>query len=601
MSVDVKHIPLDALADAPSPLVRRPSRLWISVVPVVAYWGLIILTDQLEFPTFVRFASRLLAGAALALFALIWWWANRRTSMRDKAIGFAIVAAGGFTAIPLAHPSAGLAGLGILMGPLPLVITAWMLWVLVARQASPAVRWTGLGVVCSAAWALLALVRVNGLSGDLRPEYHWRWNPSSEDVFLAERREQLSTKVSQSSNPDDHTVTRKPCDWPGYRGPNRDGTVSNVSIRTDWKKHAPELIWRRRVGPGWSSMVVVDGRLFTQEQREGRESVVCYDAATGAERWSHGDDVRFFEETAGPGPRATPCFSGGRVYSVGCTGVFNCLDAATGKKLWWRDLCAEAGAAIPHWGFTSSPLAVGDLVVVFAGGPSAKNLLAYRARSGELAWSAATGETSYASPQPATLGGKPQILMLTNHGLTSVDTESGALLWEHALPLPPSAPRSTQPQALGGKTVLFASEGDLGSALLDVRRNGTAWSVSQRWATKALKPAFNDSVVSGGFVFGFDGRIFGCIDLETGNRLWKDGRYGEGQVLFLADQSLLLVVSETGEVILLRANPERKEELGRFQALQGRTWNHPTLVGSRLYVRNADEMACYDVGPSGGR
>jgi hypothetical protein len=149
--------------------------------------------------------------------------------------------------------------------------------------------------------------------------------------------------------------------------------------------------------------------------------------------------------------------------------------------------------------------------------------------------------------------------------------------------------------------VLFASEADLGSALLDVRQNGTGWSVSQRWATKALKPAFNDSVVCAGSIFGFDGRIFGCIDLATGNRRWKDGRYGEGQALLLSDQSLLLVVSETGEVILLRANPERNEELGRFQALQGRTWNHPTLVGTRLYVRNAEQMACYDVGSRGGR
>jgi hypothetical protein len=191
--------------------------------------------------------------------------------------------------------------------------------------------------------------------------------------------------------------------------------------------------------------------------------------------------------------------------------------------------------------------------------------------------------------------------MLTNHGLTSVDAETGTPLWNHSLPVPPSAPRSTQPQALGGNTVLFASEADLGSALLDVRQTATDWSVSQRWATKALKPAFNDSVVWGGCVFGFDGRIFTCIDLETGNRHWKDGRYGEGQVLLLADQSLLLVISETGEAILLRANPERNEELGRFQALQGRTWNHPTLVGTRLYVRNAEEMACYDLGPSGGR
>jgi outer membrane protein assembly factor BamB len=347
----------------------------------------------------------------------------------------------------------------------------------------------------------------------------------------------------------------------------------------------------------WSSVLVVGGRLFTQEQHNDQEAIVCYDAATGNELWSHEDEARFTEETAGPGPRATPCFADGRVFAVGCTGIVNALDAATGKRLWWHDLKAESGAEVPHWGFTGSPLAVGNRVVVFAGGPGTKNLLAYDARSGDLAWSARAGVTSYGSPQLATLAETSQVLMLTNRGLTAVDPKAGAVLWEHLVPVPPSAPRSVQPQALGDSRVLLASEGDIGLASLDVHRDGETWNPPvQRWATRALKPAFNDFVVSQGHAFGFDGRIFACVDLEAGNRRWKEGRYGEGQVVLLTDQGLLLVAAENGEVILLRANPERSEEVGRFQAVRGKTWSHPAVVNGRLYLRNADEMACYDLG-----
>jgi outer membrane protein assembly factor BamB len=601
MSTEESPIALETPPPAPVPPVQRPVRSWISISPVVAYWLLVLLTDWLELPTFVRFSARLIAGALLAVFAIVWWWANRRTSLRERAVGFAIFVIGGLIAVPLSHPSAGLAGPGILMGSLSLVVTSGMLWVLVARRASPVVRNVGLAFAVGSVWTLLALVRINGLSGDLRPEFHWRWTPSAEQAFLEEYGNDALEGAARSAVRVPKSLHVQSGDWPAFRGPNRDGAVFGVAIRTDWKKHSPDLVWRRRVGPAWSSIVAVEGKLFTQEQREARESVVCYDALTGAEVWVFGDDVRFSEETAGPGPRGTPCFSNGRLYTVGCTGIFNCLDAATGNRLWSHDLREESGAAVPHWGFTGSPLAIGDLVVVFAGGTGSRNLLAYHSDSGELAWEAPAGETSYASPQPATLDGKSQVLMLTNHGLTAVDAGTGGFLWEYAMPLPPSAPRSVQPRALNATSVLVASEADLGTALLDVKHDGKDWSVTQRWASRALKPAFNDSVLTGGFAFGFDGGVFACIDLATGNRRWKDGRYGEGQVLFLVDQSLLVVLSESGEAILLTANPDRNEELGRFRALHGRTWSHPTIVSGKLYVRNAEEMACYDVATRGSR
>jgi hypothetical protein len=209
---------------------------------------------------------------------------------------------------------------------------------------------------------------------------------------------------------------------------------------------------------------------------------------------------------------------------------------------------------------------------------------------------------SYSSPQPAVIGGKPHILFLGERGLTAFDPASGSVVWEYAAPRGgPGLPRSTQPHRVGDTQFLIASEPDAGTVLIDLKHEGDTWAAAQRWASRALKPSFNDFVVSGGSIYGFDGGIFCCVDLQSGKRRWKDGRYGHGQVLLLADQRVLLVLAEEGEAVLLAANPERHEELGRFRALEeGKTWNHPVIAHGRLYVRNAKEIACYELKPGPG-
>jgi outer membrane protein assembly factor BamB len=584
----------------PPPAPARPVRLWPLVVLLTLYWGFVIGSNWLELTTFARFMSRLAASSLLTLVFLVWWWANRRIPLGYRAYGFAVAVLGGVGAGLVAHPSVG--GFGLLMGPVAVVLTAWVLWLLVSKTATPSLQRVGLCVTLSLAWVLLTLIRLDGLTGDLQPDMHWRWSQTPEEAYQAERRAREAAEGPVSPLPDDTPpLVLRPGDWPGFRGPDRDGTVRGVKIATDWSAAPPRRLWRRRVGPACSSVVVVGGRLFTQEQRGEREAVVCCDAATGKEVWSHEDAGRFWEPTAGAGPRATPTFGQGNLYALGATGTLNCLDAATGRLHWARDVKGPSGAAVPPWGYSGSPLIVGNLVVVFAGGESGQDLLAYRAGSGKLAWAASAGQTSYSSPQLATLAGRRQILMLTNRGLASVDATRGTALWEHSIPLPPSAPRSVQPHAFGSRQVLLASEADLGLALLDLQKNGDDWSATQLWASKDLKPAFNDFVVQGGHAYGFDGRIFGCVELEGGTRRWKKGRYGHGQVLLLAEQQLLLVLSEKGEAILLRASPERSEEMGRFQAVRGKTWAHPVLAHGRLYVRNGEEMACYEVGIVGQR
>jgi outer membrane protein assembly factor BamB len=261
----------------------------------------------------------------------------------------------------------------------------------------------------------------------------------------------------------------------------------------------------------------------------------------------------------------------------------------------------DAGARPPIWGFACSPLVAGGKVIVFAGGDGDKGLLAYDADSGKLAWSAAVGQLNYTSPQPASLGGEEQVLFLGDSSLTAFEAASGRVLWDYASKgRTTGLPRSTQPHIVGTGQVLFGSEVDAGTVLIDVAHDGLTWTPTERWASRDLRPSFNDFVVHDGNIYGFDGNIFSCVDLQTGKRRWKEGRYGHGQVLLLADQPLLLVLAENGEAVLVAANADKHEEIGQFQALKGKTWNHPVIAGGRLYVRNAEEIACYPLAPAAG-
>lgn len=297
---------------------------------------------------------------------------------------------------------------------------------------------------------------------------------------------------------------------------------------------------------------------------------------------------------SGPGPRATPTFAAGRLFTLGGTGLLSCLDAGTGQLIWQRDLKKDSGAKVPMWAYSSSPLVVNDLVMIYAGGESGKSLLAYGAQSGDLVWTAAGGQSSYSSPQLTTIFGMPQCLMFHDAGLSAFDVRTGKLLWETGAPMK-GAPRSCQPHVIEANKLLVGALNGLGCSLVEVSKNGDHWSADTKWNSRDLKPEFPDFVVHNGYAYGFDIGVFCCLNLADGKRTWKEGRYGRGQVMLLRDQALLLVSSETGELVLLAANPVAHQELARFQALQGKTWNHPVVIANRIFLRNAQEIACYSV------
>jgi outer membrane protein assembly factor BamB len=379
--------------------------------------------------------------------------------------------------------------------------------------------------------------------------------------------------------------------------------MAGLRIATDWKQQPPRKIWRQHVGPGLSSFAVIGNRLYTQEQRGPDEVVVCYDADSGKELWVHKDSTRFSEMMAGPGPRATPTFHEGKIYALGAKGLLNCLDAATGQLKWSRDIMKDSDAKLPIWGFASSPLVSNGIVTVLAGDPAGKVVLAYKANTGEPAWHAGEGAKdyhSYCSVQPARLAGVEQLVISTAAGLLSLHPTRGDVLWRYDWPLGSGGSRIVQPTIVGESDVLIGTGFGVGTRRVHLKHDGDKWTTEEVWTSKAFKPYFNDQIVCGDHGYGFDSSFLACLNLADGKVKWKERRYGSGQVLLLADQNLLLVLSEQGKVALVEANPDKFNEVASFQALEGKTWNHPVVAHGKLFVRNGEEMACYELTPEAG-
>jgi outer membrane protein assembly factor BamB len=361
-----------------------------------------------------------------------------------------------------------------------------------------------------------------------------------------------------------------------------------MQIQPDWTAAPPVELWRRSIGPGWSSFAVAGDLLFTQEQRGGDEIVAAYHLSTGKPAWMHKDPARFYESNGGAGPRGTPTLSDGRLYAVGATGILNVLDAATGARIWKRDIVADSGIKLPGWGITSSPLVHEDIVVVAASGA----LLGYDRATGAKRWFVKSTGGSYSSPHLIDVNGSPQIVLLAGAGATGVSPKDGSVLWRY----PWSGTPMVQPTMLPGGDILVTTAdmmGGLGIKRLSVARDGEGWKVEERWTSNGLKPYFNDYVVHEGHVYGYDGSILACVSLEDGTRKWKGGRYGQGQMMLIADSDLLLVISEEGDLALVKAAPDQFTEVARVKAIEGKTWNHPALAGNVLLVRNGEQMAAF--------
>lgn len=527
----------------------------------------------------------------VSLAILLWFGLASRARWWERLLGVTLIIGILAVVLGLSHRS--------LLGPLMMVLTipttvgGFALGALIfGRSLNQNRLW-----YCLALAALFSSVslflKTDGVWGNFKFGLQWRWAESAEDRLLAKR--------GQSDPPQKETIDEGGAQvfmrpqWPGLRGPNHDGVQHGLRFSDDWQAKPPKELWRIGIGPAWSSFAVAEPYLVTQEQRGESEFIVCYDANTGKEVWAHAEPGRFFESLGGLGPRATPTIHEAYIYALGADGKLLKLDAKNGASLWKANLCDAAKIKPPMWGFSSSPCVYGGTVIVHAGSEQAKegHIFAFSTQNGEVAWSAPAGKMSYASVQTIDVLGAKYLALLSEQGLHLYQPDTGGVVLDY--PFPHSGYRALQPQVLPGDKILIPSGLGTGTRLVQASRKDGTLELKEIWTSLDMKPDFNDILVHQGNIYGFDNTIFACLGLEDGKRKWKGGRYDKGQAILLADSDLIVVVSEPGELVLLRATPNKLQELAKLPVLHGKTWNHPVVVGSRLYVRNAEEAVCFEL------
>ena len=524
---------------------------------------------------------------------ILWWLAASRATWRERVFGLLAVVAGAAACMALDHPT--MRGPAAMNVTIPLGLFLFALAAAVMRKARPAVRsWTAV-LLAWAGFSVSLFLRSEGMTGDYQFAFHPRWQPSAEEVMVAARPAETTTAARPENGAGTEALAHP--EWPAFRGADRDGRSLAPKLDTDWSAHPPRLLWKHAVGPGWSSFAVAGKMLFTQEQRGPKETVVCYDADSGREIWTSELEARLEDPMGGPGPRATPTLADGALYVTGSTGILQRLNPLTGAIVWRKDLAQVAACKPPPmWGYSASPLVAGPVVIVYGGGAGDKGLLAFDTASGDLRWSAPCPINSYGSPQLNQLLGEDCVVMLTADGLELLDPATGKsrLAYEWKI----SQYRALQPHVIAPDTILLPTGMNMGTRAIRLQKgDGGQDRAEELWTSRQLKPDFADLVSYQGYAYGNDGGFLTCIDLKTGERKWKGGRYGKGQILLLENSGMLLILAEEGKVALVAAEPGAYREVASFQALEGKAWNHPVVVGDRLYVRNSQEAAAYQLAP----
>lgn len=380
--------------------------------------------------------------------------------------------------------------------------------------------------------------------------------------------------------------------WTNYRGPARDGRYDEIPIRTAWPAEGLPLLWKQPIGGGYASFVVAEGIAFTIEQRRSQEIVAAYDVQTGRELWTHASDAEFRESMGGDGPRATPTWEAGRLWALGAEGDLRCFEARTGKLLWAKNILKDNGADNLQWGMSGAPLIVDDKVVVLPGGRSGKSVVAYNKLTGAPVWKSLNDTQAYVSPMLVTLAGRRQILVETANRVVGLAPEDGSPLWETSWNTEMGI-NCSQPIVIDANRIFLSSGYGKGAALVEISNSGDGLAARKVWENSSMKNKFNSSVLYEGNVYGLDEGILTCVDVKTGERRWKGGRYGYGQVILANGH--LIVITDIGELVLVKATPDKHTEVARFAAIEGKTWNYPAIADGRLLVRNQTQMACFDL------
>ncbi len=623
----------------PSCISFKPLRTW----PALILMAVIVLCRYV--PPFFEGASSqfwyvpvFFPKVASALM-LIWWLAGSRATGREKLIGFFGVLVALTLTVLLSHAS--MRGLITTYLTLPLGMVGLGLGAYLNSRKQPKPRVTGVLVCSVIAMSITLLLRNEGINGAYAFDLKSRWSSSADDVTWVTAK--ASPSLVPSTGPAIDSAIAA-AEWPGFRGADRMGHTKALKLATDWNANPPKLLWKKPIGAGWSSFTVAGPYAFTQEQRGPNEVVVCYEVATGNEVWIQQREARFDEPIGGPGPRATPTLADGSIFTVSASGMLQRLKASTGEVVWQQDFKKLADREPPIWGYASSPLVTNSLknlisatspetvvtlkasgelkvqgpnkvdiiqeeakalalaggvaaaqanVIIFAGGAGDKGVMAFDAATGQPRWSVACGPESYSSPQLSKVLGEEMVLMLTNDGLLLLDPASGKVRLNYEWKF--QGYRALQPTVIGGDVVLMPTPMSEGTRAVRISKKGEQLAAEELWTSKNMKTDFTELLTHKGYLYGIDGSMFSCVDLKTGARVWKDGRYGKGEAVLLESSDQILITAEDGRVVLLQADPTGQKELASIKALSGKTWNHPVVVGDKLLVRNGSEAACYEL------
>jgi len=498
---------------------------------------------------------------------------------------------------------------GILIPPVGL----WLAWFKSGwRWPRKVVATLGLAI-----WSVAAMMMFFGLRIELnggmtsamfsfyRPETHFQAIEKSRAEQAKSGPAGPAIAVVSALPPDgkpDPEATRKlaedafdklPSYWTTFRGPENSGIYTQAPTLEKWPEGGLKPIWSEPIGGGYASFVIAKGIAYTIEQRRKQEVVAAYVLATGRELWTHKWDTEFTEPLGGDGPRATPTYDNGRIYALGARGEFRCLSVTTGTKFWSTNILSDAGATNLQWAVSGAPLIVDDKVIVLPGGSNGKSVVAYNKMTGGPAWSALDDKASYVSPMLVTLNGKRQILVVTAHRIVGLAPDNGALLWEHPWQTTNDI-NIAQPIVLGTNRIYISAGYGHGSEVFELTPSADGKTETKSiWANTKMKNKFASAVLVGDYVYGLDESILACIDVRTGDLKWKGGRYGYGQIVLANKQ--IIVLTESGELALVEASPERYQEISRSPALTGKTWNVPAISDGILLVRNTTQMSAFRI------
>ncbi|HEX3801174.1 MAG TPA: PQQ-binding-like beta-propeller repeat protein [Verrucomicrobiae bacterium] len=453
--------------------------------------------------------------------------------------------------------------------------------------------WFFLGAVVFA-WVILFLIRFGGL------EIEWRggyvpvvtWNKTKTDFAAVESNRLAQEKLAQP--PAAVETNRIHANWPGFRGSQMDGADDHAII-TNWPAAGLKLLWKTPCGGGYSSFAMAGNRAFTLEQRRDYEVVAAYDLETGRELWTNGWQAKFSEYHSDEGPRTTPAYSDGNVYALGATGEFRCLNATNGAVVWGTNIMTEMHSAVPDYGLAASPLVVDDKIILQPDAYHGNSVICVDKHNGKILWHNLDMPMGYATPMLMTNDGERQVVVCGRPMIVGLRLDDGVERWDFAWPIINHERPITQPLLLNSNTLLVSAAYMTGCLAEQIERSGDGFKAALVYKNKNLKTKFASAVVYQGYIYGLDEDILVCLDAATGERKWKDGRYGYGQLLMAG--GYLIVQGAEGDLILIKPNPDALTELARFHALNGKSWNAPAIGGGRLLLRNGAEIACYQLSP----